>query len=144
MIIREYSGKLANYNAGFRFSRPPFQRGKKHGPSAEQEADGAISWGDFDQGKRQGKTQIEHENHYTLDAMFDKGEMVGEVTVQYTSGTRYTGTWGAHGGTMEYALGGSYKCEWTDGRWAGNGMITYSNGLQRTLQLPALGMPERK
>ena len=118
------------------------QRGRKHGASAQQDANGTITWGNFVDGKRQGKTQVERENNYTLDAMFENGKIVGPVTVKYVAGNRYTGAWGAHGpegiGTMEYATGGSFTGAWKDGKWHGKGMITYPNGAQREAQP---GMP---
>lgn len=121
------------------------QRGRKHGPSAQQDANGTITWGNYVEGKRHGPTHIERENAFNLDVNFEHGKMSGPVTAKYISGNKYVGGWGPHGpegdGTMEYATGGSFTGIWKDGQWHSNGMLTYPNGIRREPQsdIPVAG-----
>lgn len=123
------------------------QRGRKHGPSAQQDANGTITWGNYVEGKRHGETRIERENAFTLDATFERGTITGPVTAKYVSGNKYVGGWGPHGpegdGTMEYATGGSFTGFWKDGQWHSHGMLTYSNGVRREPQ-SAIAVTEDK
>jgi len=132
ILIWTVSGKEdSRYEGGMR-------RGRKHGPSAQQDANGVISWGNFVDGQRDGKTQIEQENVYTMHAVYDHGVIKGPVTVKYVSGDKYQGHWGPHGpegeGTKDYVTGGSFSGVWKDGKWYANGKITYPNGIQRELR----------
>ncbi len=137
VAIWTLNGKqVLRYEGGMR-------RGKRHGPSAEQDAGGNIAWGDFIDGKRHGQTHVEDGKGYVRDTEYDHGEIKGPVSIRYHTGHRYTGGWSEQGpeghGVMVYPLGGTYAGLWKAGSKAG-GVITYPNREQRTVP-PSLPAP---
>lgn len=79
-----------------------------------------------------GSGQVNFYNGDKLTGTFERGELVGEVTITSSDGNVYQGTYQdgkRHGsGTFTWARGSRYEGEWIDDKRHGKGVFTWANG----------------
>lgn len=106
-------------------------RGVPEGAGIAQWADGSRYEGNYQDGMLHGPAVVMFKEGDKLEASFEQDKPVGNVKVLYGGGDRYEGGWknGPEGsGTRVFALGGSYRGQWREGKPFGDGEILYPNG----------------
>ncbi|MNM18950.1 MORN repeat protein [compost metagenome] len=112
-------------------------KGTPEGKGIAQWADGSLHDGSYRDGLLHGAAIIVFADKNKLVARFEQGRVAGDVKFFAPYGDRYEGAWqeGATSagwpegsGTMVFALGGSYKGQWHQGKPHGDGEILYPNG----------------
>ena len=131
---RDQSSKLSSYSSnrsssysGNRSTYTPGKYGTEYRAS-----DGAKYYGDFINGKREGKGISEYSDgsKYVGEYLHDIQHGAGVYT--YANGTEYVGFWEngkRHGkGELNYLNGDVYTGFWENDKRNGWGMVTYANG----------------